>query len=50
MGWCLALRKLLIDNSLGEIYGPCVMGDAEPDKRLERLPDGLRCFSVTSIQ
>ena len=33
----LGNSKLLIDNSLAEIYGPCILGDVEPEKPVRPL-------------
>lgn len=45
--------KLLIDNSLAEIYGPCIIGDAEPDKPvrpLQQSADFCLAHGVESLE
>ena len=42
--------KLLIDNSLGEIYGPCLMGDIEPPKPVRPLSESLSFCSAHSVE
>ena len=42
--------KLLIDNSLGEIYGPCIMGDSEPSKPVRPLSEGVSFCSAHGVE
>ena len=42
--------KLLIDNSLAEIYGPCIMGDAEPDKPVRPLQQSADFCSAHGVE
>ncbi|CAJ1371154.1 unnamed protein product [Effrenium voratum] len=49
--------RLLIDNSLGEIYGPCIMGDQEPLRPVRPLTassefcsaQGVECLEVGKL-
>ena len=41
--------KLLIDNTLGEIYGPCVMGDDEPESPVRPLQQSLDFCSARGL-
>ncbi|CAJ1365438.1 unnamed protein product [Effrenium voratum] len=49
--------RLLIDNSLGEIYGPCIMGDQEPPRPVRPLTassefcsaQGVECLEVGKL-
>eukprot|EP00913_Durusdinium_trenchii_P031259 g29266.t1 len=42
--------KLLIDNSLGEIYGPCIMGEPEPEKPVRPLQQSVDFCSSHGVE